>query len=475
MSSFAALMALSQSQTQQSQSAVQSALAARTKREAQARKEREDKERHERELEARIRARKLEEDRRTAEREAKLAAERAAKEAERVRKENEARDKERILGNGRKTYPSSGGSRGHDEDANMALTREEKRRRKAELEMRRDEGYSRRAGGGNAWANAGNGKAGRKLAGGAVDMISDSKAGGLAGSSAPGNGMHTSARARLSAMPNTLTKLNVNKRDTRTIDEIVQDRAKAKVIAGDGVKEFNDWFGTSKKDNPVKDVKKIGSASNSGTSTPQPMTSSEATVNLLRYRANQFISEPVPSPTKAPLTKSSLPPKQSSKPSTSSLPSFKSRALTKPPASSSSSSRPTASSVTKSSSQHRATSPKRRRSTAPLSSDDLDSDEDRDTRSRPSKKPRSNRDSYGGGGGSGVDIWAIMNPGRDRNAYMARDVLSDEEEDDMEVSVAALEREEKRSRLIAKKEEEMAEAEERRRMEEKRKRKMGKD
>lgn len=298
MSSFAALMALSQSQTQQSQSAVQSALAARTKREAQARKEREDKERHDRELEARIRARKLEEDRRTAEREAKLAAERAAKEAERVRKENEARDRERIMGGSRKTYPTSGGSRNHDEDASMALTREEKRQRKAELEMRRDEGYSRRAGGGNAWASAGNGKVGRKLAGGAVDMISDSKAGGLGGSSAPGSGMHTSARARLAAMPNTLTKLNVNKRDTRTIDEIVQDRAKAKVIAGDGVKEFNDWFGTSKKDNAVKDPKKIGSTSNSGTSTPQPITSSEddASVNVilrlsLPFRVGTFAYE----------------------------------------------------------------------------------------------------------------------------------------------------------------------------------------
>ena len=52
-----------------------------------------------------------------------------------------------------------------------------------------------------------------------------------------------------------LVKLNQNKRDTRTIDEIMADRAKmrqGKVLDGAFAKEFNDWFGKVKKDAPKK-------------------------------------------------------------------------------------------------------------------------------------------------------------------------------------------------------------------------------
>jgi protein SPT2 len=66
-----------------------------------------------------------------------------------------------------------------------------------------------------------------------------------------------------------------------------------------------------------------------------------------------------------------------------------------------------------------------------------------------------------------------MNPGRDRSAYLSRDVVSDDE--DMEVDIRALEREEARSRKIAKREEEEAEAEERRHAEEKKRRKKEKE
>ena len=65
------------------------------------------------------------------------------------------------------------------------------------------------------------------------------------------SGEHRSVRDRLAALPNTLVKLNQNKRDTRTIDEILQDRQKAKeakTLEGDQALGFDDWFGTKKKD-----------------------------------------------------------------------------------------------------------------------------------------------------------------------------------------------------------------------------------
>jgi hypothetical protein len=71
-------------------------------------------------------------------------------------------------------------------------------------------------------------------------------------------------------MPNTLTKLNVVKRDTRTIDEILQDRAKAKegkVLDGDDAREFADWFGSSKEKDAAKKPSNL-SGPNSGANSP---------------------------------------------------------------------------------------------------------------------------------------------------------------------------------------------------------------
>jgi protein SPT2 len=105
-------------------------------------------------------------------------------------------------------------------------------------------------------------------------------------------------------------------------------------------------------------------------------------------------------------------------------------------------------------------------------SSDLDDDDLFDH--RPSKKSKHSRGGGGGGGGGGVggsgfDIWSIMNPGRERSNYLARDVVSDDE--DMEADLNVLEREEALSRKIAKKEEEEAEEEERRHAEEKKRKK----
>jgi protein SPT2 len=147
----------------------------------------------------------------------------------------------------------------------MALTRAEKRERKAMLELRRDFQLPKRAGS----SSSSNSKAGRRLPGGAVDATSDASGSGGAGSA------QLSARARLTMMPNTLTKLNVNKRDTRTIDEILQDRAKlrgeVKVLDGEDAREFNDWFGGKKKREPVN------SAPTSKPASPAPGASSSAT------------------------------------------------------------------------------------------------------------------------------------------------------------------------------------------------------
>jgi protein SPT2 len=258
MASFAALMALSQTQTQQSQTAVQSALAARERKEAQARKEREERDRKEREMDARIRLRKMEEDKRAAEREARLQAEKEAR--DRVREKREQEERDRIMGMKKARGESGGGAWGRgrragDEEGSggggTALTREEKRQRKLELDMR--ESANRRSGG-----PAGS-SSGKRLKGGAIDLIEDSNA--------RASQSHLNARQRLMMMPNTLTKVQAVKRDTRTIDEILRDKAdaRAKVIAGDNVKEFHDWFGATKKEPAAKT-----SAPVSGTSSPVP-------------------------------------------------------------------------------------------------------------------------------------------------------------------------------------------------------------
>ena len=68
------------------------------------------------------------------------------------------------------------------------------------------------------------------------------------GNPSTASGNFKSVKDRLAAQPITLTKLKAVKWDTRTIDEIVQDRVKAKkTLDGDKAREFSDWFGTSEK------------------------------------------------------------------------------------------------------------------------------------------------------------------------------------------------------------------------------------
>lgn len=278
MSGFAALMALSASQTRESQNSVQSALVERQRREELKRKQQEEQEKKERERQHSLRLKHFEEERKREEMEQRREQEQAAKERERQRREQEERDALRYGKKGKSDgslkWPSSNSQnrsdarrRGQPSDsdgeapAGLVLTREEKRKRKEEAEMRRSFNIGKRP------SHSSVRKPGSKLPGGAFDVTLTPEL----DLGSPGS-KGQSIRARIAAMPNTLVKLNVVKRDTRTIDEILQDRAKAreaKVLNGEEAREFNDWFGTSKKKEPPKRFSAPPiSAPSSGANTP---------------------------------------------------------------------------------------------------------------------------------------------------------------------------------------------------------------
>lgn len=245
MSSFAALMALSATQTRQSEAQVQSALAERQRKETLKRKQQEEKDRKEKEMEAKIRLKILEEQKREQERQKKAEAERLAKEAALRKKEEEQRDALRYGPKKAKAdYPSSSYARddmrrrktsSSDDElvGGAALTREEKRQLRLQRELNYGFGGHKRSSTGSYR------KAGRRLPGGAMDVS--------AGDGSP-SGSFRSVKDRLTHEPPGLIKLNVNKRDTRTIDEIRQDleRKKTKILSGEDAKGFDDWFGSGK-------------------------------------------------------------------------------------------------------------------------------------------------------------------------------------------------------------------------------------
>ena len=106
------------------------------------------------------------------------------------------------------------------------------------------------------------------------------------------SGNFKSVKDRLAAQPITLTKLNVVKRDTRTIDEIVQDRARAKILDGDKAREFSDWFGTSKKKDktsPSAAASSYSSSTSSISSAPFP-SGSQGTTSTMTSGTNTPVS-----------------------------------------------------------------------------------------------------------------------------------------------------------------------------------------
>ncbi len=287
-------MALSASQTKQSQSAVQLALQERQRKEAAKRKEQEEQDRKNKERETKLRLKHFEEQKKQEERLRREEQRLQAMEAARQQREDEQRSallygpkkaskwptsasgaKEAVR---RSRLPSGDDEGADDAPTGISLTREELRQRKQAAEQRRLYASPKRSG-------AGYSKRGKRLAGGAVDITTTSASGAE-------SGKFKSVKDRLAAQPITLTKLNVVKRDTRTIDEIVQDRAKAKTLDGDKAREFSDWFGTSKKKDKTSPPAPASSYSSSTSSitTATFLSGSQSTTSAVTSGTNTPVS-----------------------------------------------------------------------------------------------------------------------------------------------------------------------------------------
>lgn len=403
---FAALMALSQAQTQESTRAADSIQAERRRKEEARRLQQEEEDRKERERQAKMLRHRLEEQKREKERQEKREREREAQLKEMERREEEQR--QTLLYGPKKAkdvvprHPTSSAPNRRisddDDEAGPALTREEKRERRLQLQF--SQNAARRAG-----SSAGTSRVGRRLPGGAVNVTASSQTtDGSAG------GTH-SVRARLTAMPNTLTKLNTVKRDTRTIDEILRDRARVrenKTLEGEDAREFHDWFGTKSTTGMATKTSSPSSPPASGASTPsKPPYRPDSTSSTAkrpsspRPSGSGTLSLPPWKPTPKTVTKSSSSAKLSRPLMTNKVASGSSVPLPK----------------------KRARTP-----SSAYSGSESDSEYDRHPRKRAPAPSNGIQD----------EIWKIF--GRDRSKYVARDVMSDDE--DMEAGVVALEQEE---------------------------------
>jgi protein SPT2 len=451
---YKALLALSESHNKTLESTVQAALAQKKLKDEQRRKQQEEQERKQRELDTKLRLRYFEEQKKKAEAEARKEELLKAKEADLLRREAEQRDalrygpkKAKAVAAAAGKWPASdSGVREEvrrkrvpddddEADAGSMLTREEKRERKMQAELKRAFHAPRRPVGNATHKKPGS--HGRRLPGGAINIVSGPSAGAAVGAG--------SVKERLAALPNTLTRLNVVKRDTRTIDEIVRDRRenKAEVLDGDRARTFDDWFTPSQR--AKKETK--ASSSDEGARS-QPKASSSGSSSSSRPSSQQTSAT---APRRAPFPSSLPTPKPKPKPSASSTPTKK---------------RPRSLSASRS-----ASPPPKRAAHA----QGLGSSSKSGASSSRAKSASSRSHSPRGAGPSssslGDEIWSLF--GKDKASYLRRDVLSDSEDDDdmMEADASLLEREEKISARIARREEREAEAEERRREEEKRRRK----
>ncbi|KAK7044082.1 hypothetical protein VNI00_007798 [Paramarasmius palmivorus] len=448
--SFAALIAQSQQQTEQQQALLKKQREEKEKREEERKRKQQEREEAERKREIELRKKRLEEEERERQRQRKKEEEERALEAKRQKKAEEQKNKllygkpstSRASGSRASSTPARRRPTDDDEmevDPSKVLTREEKREKKLQAQLAREFNAGRRI------HNGVYHKPGRRLPGGAVDMATPSvPASGSTGKS---------FKAQLISMPITLTKLNTVKRDTRTIDEILRERAaaKAKALDGDEAREFTDWFGSSKK-GPSK------SEPVSGANTPTYKSTSSPAAASSRNSASSSTARRLTPPTTKNSSSSSKPPVKSalSKPiprvtASDRVPS------SKPSASKSSSSqRPLGRTADSSKKRQRSSSrsespyPSRKRAR----SEELDDDDDDLDPSKVSQM-----------------IWGIM--GKRKSDYTSRDIFSDDDESDMEAGASDLEREEKRSSRIAKKEDELALEEEKRREDEKKRRKRG--
>lgn len=410
-SGFAALMALSQARTQESTRAADSIQAERRRKEEARRRQQEEEDRKEREQQAKMLRYQLEEQKREKERQMKREQEREAKLKAMERREEEQR--QAMLYGPKKSrertprYPTSSAAsrRTSDDDdegdAGPALTREEKRERRLQLQF--SQNATRRSG-----SSVGAHRAGRRSPGDVLNATAKhSQTGGTSANSS------RSVRARLAAMPNTLTKLNTVKRDTRTIDEILRDRAKArenKTLEGEEAREFHDWFGMKSK--VATTTKASPSPGASGASTPSSLPQRPDIISS----ATKKQSSPHPTISRTPsLTSLRSAPKTATKVSSHGTKFSRSAPLT-----SKSTPMPGSSALT----------PTKRALSPPSTYDGSESDSEYER--RPTKRVA------GASNGIQDEIWKIF--GRDRSKYVSRNVMSDDE--DMEADMTALEREE---------------------------------
>ncbi|TFK98604.1 hypothetical protein BDV98DRAFT_552383 [Pterulicium gracile] len=456
MPSFEELMALSASQTKKSESKVQQAQELRKQKELQQRKQNEERDRKERERE--VERRKAHFEREKQEKEAAQLKEKARQAKEEAAQRRLDEQKNALLYGPKKAKTVSATPSGssspkwptkkqqNDDDADgvfigSTLTREEKRQQKLDRELNRSYGSAKRTS-----RAGGYGKAGRRLPGGAVDIVTSA-------SDRSGPDLSSmSVKERIASAPMGLQRLNVVKRDTRTIDEYHRDMKakKAQVIQGDEARNFNDWFSSKKKDAPPIKPSPTVSISPSPPRTSSPSLASSSSI-------------PASAPAKSKLSISSTPGSRkpapssltasSSKPSNKSAPSSSKQAPSKPTPL-----RPTASgfpAVIKKRKRNPSRSPsppppvKRRRDKERARHADYSDDEPQED--------------------LGSTIWGLF--GKDRNKYMSRSAYSDDESD-MEADAGAMEREEKRSAREARQEDEAAAREQKRHEDEKRRRKM---
>ena len=450
-------MALSATQTRESQSAVQTALAQRQQKEELRRKQQEERERQQQEIERKLRLKHFDDQRREEERRRLAEQAEKATEAAQRRREDELRDalrygpkKAKIIcsrpGSPEPKWPTSS-TQNHtreevrrrrfpdedDDDAPEFLTREEKRQRKQQQEMRKLFNTTKRSSHAGGYS-----KSGRRLPGGAFDVATTSQ-------TSDANSASKSVKERLAAMPNTLTKLNVVKRDTRTIDEILQDRAKAKegkVLDGDDAREFTDWFGSSKKEKNAANTPSNRSATNSGANSPSSRKCLKASylISFSPFGSNFYKGSNSSTPYLTVSTSKRATPISKSSP-LKTAPATSAGPLALRQKSADPSARPVSSNILRKTKSSKTSS-----NTAKSTRSFIPSDDGRSTASTGKKRSRSSSRSESPPPAkrraSSTDyrdeIWQIL--GRNRSTYVSMDVYSDDE--DMEADATILEREE---------------------------------
>ena len=264
MTSFASLMALSATNTKESQRVVEDALQERRRKEAQQKKQQEEREAKEKERERKLLIKRFEDQKREQERLQRLEGERQAQQLALQRREEVQRDalrygpkkaaklagKHSSGSRDSPNLPSSSSSnleavrklRAADDDDDgplgLALTREELRERKNKAELQKTFKHAKRS-----TATGGYSKHGNKLAGGVLDI----KSSGATAELAAGQ----SVKERLTSLPMTLKVLGGKKKDRRSELEMFYDSKKKRsgqVLEGDEARNFDGYFTLTKKE-----------------------------------------------------------------------------------------------------------------------------------------------------------------------------------------------------------------------------------